>query len=107
MRRQAILPALGRSQIISLSMIDLASPWRVCWDGPQISQFPTRSPHAAPDRLLFFASIPVGLYRAQIVPGSRKYVRSQSESQAGGAGRPVFGDRRPAVDETPSGPAAL
>src|SRR3977135_4756776 len=88
-------------------MIDLASPWRVCWDGPLISQFATRSPHAASDRLLFFASIPVGLYRAQIVPGSRKYLRSQSESQAGGASRSILADRRPAVDETPCGAAGL
>src|ERR1700742_2813378 len=66
-----------------------------------------RSPHAASDRLLFFASIPVGLYRAQIVPRDRRYLRSQSEPQARGAGRSVFRNRRPALDETPPGAAAL
>src|ERR1039458_5049696 len=66
-----------------------------------------RSPHVASGRLLFFVSISMGLYRAQIVPGRRKHLRSQSESQAGGAGRPVRGDRRSAADEAPSGAAAL
>src|ERR1700733_10943734 len=68
---------------------------------------PSRSPDVASDRLLFFAAIPVGLYRAQIVPGSRKYLRPQGEPQAGGAGRSVFGNRRPAAIEASSGAAAL
>src|ERR1700730_2899937 len=70
-------------------------------------QFPIRSPHAASGRLLFLAAIPVGLYRSQIVPGRRKYLRSQGDPQAGGAGRSVLGDRRVAADEAPSGAAAL
>jgi hypothetical protein len=37
----------------------------------------------------------------------RKNLRSEGESQAGGAGRSVLGDRRPAADEAPSGAAAL
>src|SRR3984893_1463767 len=68
---------------------------------------PARSPHAASGRLLFLVSIAMGLYRAQIVQGSRKYLRSQGESQAGGAGRSVLGDRRAAADEAPPGTAAL
>ena len=36
-----------------------------------------------------------------------KTYRSQGQSQAGGAGRSVLGDRRPAADEAPSGAAAL
>src|ERR1700687_843770 len=71
------------------------------------TQIIPRSPHAASGRLLFFASIPVGLYRPHIVPGRRKYLRSQSESQAGGAGRSVLRDRRPAIGEASSGAAAL
>jgi hypothetical protein len=39
----------------------LASDWRVCWDGAEHTY--SRKPHVASDRLLFFASIPVGLYR--------------------------------------------
>src|ERR1700716_3780151 len=66
-----------------------------------------RSPHAASGRLLFFVSIAVGLYRTQTVSGRRKCLRSQGESQAGGPGRFVFGDRRIPVDEAPSGSAAL
>src|SRR5437899_11702877 len=65
------------------------------------------SPHAASGRLLFFASIPVGLYRAQIISGSRKYLRPQGQSQAGGADRSVLGDRRLAAGEAPSGATAL
>jgi hypothetical protein len=49
------------------AMIDLASRWRVCWDGRRRPDR-SRSPHAAPGRLLLFAAIPVGLYRAQPVP---------------------------------------
>src|SRR6266481_6090261 len=37
----------------------------------------------------------------------RKYLRSKGESQAGGAGRSVLGDRRAAADEAPPGAAAL
>src|ERR1700675_91870 len=66
-----------------------------------------RSPHAASGRLLFFAAIPLGLYRLQTVPGGCKHSRSQSELQAGAAGRTVLGDRRLAAAETPSGAAAL
>jgi len=56
----------------------------------------------------FSLQSPWGLYRAQIVPGSRKYVRSQSESQAGGGWVDLFSETGgPAVDETPSGAAAL
>src|ERR1700737_5052702 len=66
-----------------------------------------RNPHAASGRLLFFAAIPMGLIGAQVVSGSRKHLRSQSEPQAGGAGRFVFRDRRSAADEASSGAAAL
>src|SRR5205085_3224034 len=74
---------------------------------PGASKCPRWSPHAASDRLLFLASVPVGLYRTQTVSGRRKHLRSQGQSQAGGAGRSVLGDRRPAADEAPSGAAAL
>src|SRR5258706_6716044 len=66
-----------------------------------------QSQHAASGRLLFFASVTLGLYRAQIVSGSCKHLRSQSESQAGGTGRFVFRDRRSATDEASSGAPAL
>src|SRR6185437_12446039 len=65
------------------------------------------SQHAAPGRLLFFAAIAMGLYRAQGLSRSRGRARPQGQSQAGGAGRSVFGNRRIAADETPSGAAAL
>ncbi len=41
------------------------------------------------------------------VPRRRRSLRSQGESQAGGAGRAVFGNRRAAADQAPSGAAAL
>src|ERR1700730_19393049 len=66
-----------------------------------------RSHHAASGRLLFFASIPLGLYRAQIVSGGRKQLWSESQSQAGGAGRSVLGDRWLAAGEASSGAPAL
>src|ERR1700722_15579570 len=68
---------------------------------------PTRSPYVASDRFLFFSETPVALYRAKIVPGSRKSLRPKGEPQAGGAGRSVFGNRRPAAIEASSGAAAL
>src|SRR5580698_10512670 len=84
----------------------VASERRVCWDGPRYPH-PHRSLHAASGRLLFFAAIPVGLYRAPDVPRRRRHLWPQGQSQAGGAGRPVLGDRRAAADEAPSGAAAL
>src|SRR3954452_11381881 len=82
----------------------LASPLRVCWDGPLIL---IRDRYAASGRLLFFVSIPMGVYRARCVPGRGKNLRSESELQAGGTGRSVFGNRRSATDEASPGPAAV
>src|SRR3954447_22216701 len=48
------------------------------------------SPYAASSRLLFFVSIPMGIYRARCIPGGRNNLRSESELQTGGSGRSVF-----------------
>ena len=64
---------IPRIRTKSLPVIGLASCWRVCWDGFRLPDFPRRL-HVASDRLLFLASIAVGLYRAQIVPGGRQYL---------------------------------
>src|SRR3954463_4763286 len=49
----------------------------------------------------------MGVYRARCVPGRGKNLRSESELQAGGTGRSVFGNRRSATDEASPGPAAV
>src|SRR6185436_2699944 len=51
--------------------------------------------------------ISLGLYRASVLSAPGKYLRSKGKSQAGGAGRSVLGNRRPALDEAPPGTAAL
>src|SRR4051812_14189283 len=51
-------------------------------------------PHAAPSRLLFLVPVALGLYRAPVVLRGRGNLRAEGELQAGGAGRPVLGDRR-------------
>src|SRR5580700_11516514 len=86
--------------------IDLAPCCRVCWDIGRVCNATGRA-DAATGRLLFFVSIPMGLYRTQIVPGGCEQPRTQGQPQAAGAGRFVLGDWRPAVDEAPPGAAAL
>src|SRR6202142_2676631 len=87
-------------------MIDLARYRWLCWDDGSIHSR-IRSPHAASGRLLFFVSVPVGLYRAQSVCRDCENPPSQGKLKAGGAGRSVFGNRRPAADEASSGTATL
>jgi hypothetical protein len=54
-----------RSAAAGAASIDLAWISLTCWDAPDETLNPaSRSPHAAPGRLLFLVSIAVGLYRA-------------------------------------------
>ena len=80
---------------------------RLCWDAPTTSHpfSGARMPRQV-DYYFSFQS-PWAYIGHKPFQRSRKYLRSQGESQAGGAGRSVLGDRRIAADEAPSGAAAL
>ena len=65
------------------------------------------SEHGTADRLLFFHSVTLGLYRPRDVRGACEEPRLQGRLQAGVPRRIVRGDRRPATRKTSPGASAL